>query len=133
MTLKSNAEELAFMTQGIGAEIIRGAVRYYSEIGDIAVGAVDIGDYLYELKGQEVVLIVAPLGPVKELPIIRGLCGTPCGDDECPPRRAEREDARRVIEERLRREGEETDRLIGDVEEWLEGRRTSDGQTESSY
>jgi hypothetical protein len=75
---------------------------------------------LYELRGQEVVLVVAPLGPVEELPIMRGLGGTPYTDDGCPTCRTEREDAKKVIEERLRREREETDRLIGDLEDWLE-------------
>jgi len=57
------------------------------------------------LKDQEVVLIVAPLGPMAELPIIRGLCGTAYDGDECPTCRTEREDA---------------GRLIGDLEDWLE-------------
>ena len=52
MTLKDNAEELALVAQEIGAQVVRGPVRYPSEMGDIAVGEVDIGEYLYELKGQ---------------------------------------------------------------------------------
>ena len=62
---------------------------------------------------------MAPLGPVEELPIICGLCGTPYVDDECPTCRTEREDAKRLIERRLREDREEKDRLIRDVEEWL--------------
>jgi hypothetical protein len=31
-----------------------------------------------------------------------------------------REDAKRVIEERLRRDGQEKDKLTGDVQEWLQ-------------
>jgi len=81
---------------------------------------VDIGEYLYELKDQEVVVIVAPLFPVQELPVFCGLCGTRYDGEECPTCRAEREDAKRVIEERLRGDREEKDRLIRDVEEWLE-------------
>ncbi len=42
MTLKPNAEELALIAQEIGAEVIRGAVRYPSESGDTAIGGVDI-------------------------------------------------------------------------------------------
>jgi len=121
MTLKSNAEELALMALEIGAEVIRGPVRYPSESGDIEVGGVDIGEYLYELKDQEVIVIVAPLGPLEELPIICGLCGTPYTDDECPSCRQEREDAKRLIEERLRQDREEKDRLIRDAEDWLGG------------
>jgi hypothetical protein len=70
-------------------------------------------------KGQEVMVILAPLGPVEELPIICGLCGTLYSDDDCPTRETEREDATRVIQERLRRDREETDALVRDVEEWL--------------
>ena len=46
---------------------------------------------------------------------------TPCKGNECPTCRAEREEAKRVIEERLRRDREERNRLIRDVEEWLKG------------
>ena len=80
-----------------------------------------LGEYLYELKGQEVVLIVAPLGPVEELPLICGLCRTPYTDDECPTCKTEREDAKRLIQRRLREDREEKDRLIEDIEEWLRG------------
>jgi hypothetical protein len=41
--------------------------------------------------------------------------------DERPTCKQEREDAKRVIEQRLRRDREEKDRLIRDVEEWLGG------------
>ena len=92
-------------------------MRYPGKLGDIEVGGVDSGEYLHELKDQEVVLILVPLGPVEQLPIICGVCGTPYHDDDCPTCRTEREDAKRVIEERLRRDREETDRLIKDVEE----------------
>jgi len=65
-------------------------------------------------------LVIAPVGPVEELPIICGLCRTPYRDDECPTCRTDREDAKRVIEERLRRDREEKHKLIRDVEEWLD-------------
>jgi hypothetical protein len=120
MVVRQNAEELAAIAQEIGADVIRGQVRYPSDTGDIEVGGVDIGEYLYELKGQEVVLIVAPLGPVEDPPVICGLCRTPYEGEECPTCKAEREAAKRVIEERLRHDREEKDRLIKDVEEWLE-------------
>ena len=48
-----------------------------------------------------------------------GLSGTPCYREECPECKAEREEAKRVIEDRLRKDREEKDRLIKDVEEWL--------------
>ena len=122
MVVRENAEELATIAQEIGAEVIRGQVRYPSNTGEIEIGGVDIGEYLYELKGQEVVVIVAPLGPVEEPPIICGLCRTPYEGKECPTCKAEREAAKRVIEERLRQDREEKDRLMKDVEDWLEER-----------
>ena len=74
-----------------------------------------------EARGEKRVrVIVAPLGPVEEPRIICGLCGTPYDGKECPTCKAEREAAKRVIEERLRQDREEKDRLISDVEEWLE-------------
>ena len=123
MTLKFNAEELALIAQEKGAEVTRGPVRYPGQLGDIEVGGVDTGEYLYELKDQEVMLVIAPIGPVEEPSLICGLCRTPYEGDECPTCRTEREDAKRVIEERLREDREEKDRLIRDVEEWLEARR----------
>lgn len=122
MVVRENAEELATMAQEIGAQVIRGQVRYPSNTGDIEVGGVDIGEYLYELKDQEVMVIVAALGPVGEPPIICGLCHTPYEGRECPTCKAEREEAKKVIEESLRQDREEKDRLMKDVEDWLEER-----------
>ena len=119
MTLKSSAKELALIAQEIGAEVIPGPVRYPSEMGDIPVGGVDIGEYPHDLKDQEAMLVIAPLGPVEELSLICGLCRTPYQDDECPTCRTEREDARGGIEERLRKDREEKDTLIGVLEHWL--------------
>lgn len=95
-------------------------MRYPGRLGDVEARGVDIGEYLYELKDQEVIVIVAPLNPMQEMPTFCGLCRTPYDGDECPTCRAEREEAKRVIEERLRRNREEKDKLIKDVEEWLE-------------
>ena len=81
----------------MGAEVMRGPVVYPGKLGDIEVGDVDIGEYLYELKDQEVMLIVAPIGPVEEPSVICGLCRTPYEGDECPACRQEREDAKGVI------------------------------------
>ena len=41
-TLKTDADELALIAQEIGAEVIRGPVRYPGKLGDIEVGGVDI-------------------------------------------------------------------------------------------
>lgn len=43
MTLKSNAEELALIGQEIGAEVIRGPVRYPGREGGLDLGGTDSG------------------------------------------------------------------------------------------
>ena len=58
--------------------------------------------------------------PVGELRIICALCRTPYDEDECPTCREEREAAKSVIEERLRQDSEEKDRIIKDLDKWLE-------------
>jgi hypothetical protein len=123
VTFKSNADELALIAQEMGAKVIRGPVHYSSEAGDIEVGGVDIGEYPYELRGQQVMRIVAPLGPVEELPVICGLCGTPYEGDECPTCRQEREDAKRLIGGESSEDRHEKGLLIGDTEMWLVERR----------
>ena len=117
MTLKFNAEELALIAQEKGAEVTRGPVRYPGQLGDIEIGGIDIGEYLCELKDQEVMLIIAPIGSVEEPPVICGLCRTPYEGDGCPTCRTEREDAKRVIEERLSRDREDNDSLTWRTEE----------------
>ena len=54
---------------------------------------------LYGLKYPELVVIIAPLGPTQELPLICGLRGTPHTGDECPTSRDERQEAKSAIEE----------------------------------
>jgi len=66
-----------------------------------------IAEHLCELKEQEVVVIVAPLNPVQKMPTACGLCRTAYSQDECRTCRADREEEKRVIEERLCRDREE--------------------------
>jgi len=100
-----DAEELALIAKEIGAQVIRGRVRYPGRDGGLDVGGVDVEEFLYELKDHEVMIIIAPLGAVRQLPTICGLCMTPYTGDECPTCRMEREEAKRVIERRLRQTG----------------------------
>jgi hypothetical protein len=120
MTLKSNAEELTVIAEEIGAQVIRGAVSYPGREGGFDMGDVDLETVLWDLKDQELVMIIAPLGPVEERAVICGLCGTPYEGKECPACKTERETAKRVIEDRLGQDREEKDRVIRDVEAWLE-------------
>ena len=120
MVIRENAEELASIPEDVGAEVIWGRVYYPGTDRGLGVGEVDIDELLYELRHQEVMVIVAPLGRVEEPPMICGLCWTPYEGEECPTCEAGRESAKRVIEERLRQDREEKDRLIRDLEDWLE-------------
>ena len=97
MVIRENAEELASIAEEIGAEVIRGALRYPGREGGFEIGDVDIGELLYELKGQEVVIVIAPLGPVEEPPTICRLCRTPYEGKECPVCKTEKGEAKRVI------------------------------------
>jgi hypothetical protein len=117
-----NAEGLATIAEEIGAEVIRGEVRYPSKSGDIEVAGADIGEYLEELKKQGFVVIVVPPGPVGEHPVICGLCLSWYDGEQCATCKAERQAGKTVIDESLRQHGEEKDRLVKDVEEWLEER-----------
>jgi len=102
---RANAEELADIAQQMGASVLRGGLTYPSENGGFALGGLELGEYLYELRGQELILIVMPLGQAAKLATICGLCMTPFTGDECPTCREEREEAKRVIERRLREAG----------------------------
>ena len=101
----NDAEELALIAKEIGAQVIRGRVRYPGRDGGLDVGGVDIGEFLYELKDREEEIIKATLGAERQLATICGLCMTPYSGDECPRCRQEREEAKRVIERRLRETG----------------------------
>ncbi len=65
-----------------------------SALGSMFAGR---GELLYELKGQEVVIVIAPLGPVEEPPTICRLCRTPYEGKECPVCKTEKGEAKRVI------------------------------------
>lgn len=101
MTIGYDAEQLASTARAIGAQVIRVPVRYPGREGGLDVGDVDIERPLCELKDQEVLVIVAPLRPAQKVATICGLCATPCEGGECPACKAEREEAKRVVEERL--------------------------------
>lgn len=98
----SNAKELANIAQQMGASVLHGALTYPSGNGGFALGDVDLDECLYELRGQELMLMVLPLGEAKPLPTICGLCMTPYTGDECPRCKEERDRAKKVIERRLR-------------------------------
>lgn len=101
----TNAEELANIAEQMGASVLYGALTYPSENGGFALGELELDEYLYELRGQELMLIVVRLCEAPKIPTICGLCMTPYTGDECPTCREEREEAKRVIGKRLREAG----------------------------
>ena len=96
-----DAEELGITAPGIGAQFIRGPVRYPGRNGGVEVGGVAIEGPLCELRDQDVLVIVAPLGAAPQVRTTCGLCGTPYERGECLACKAKREEAKRVVEERL--------------------------------
>jgi hypothetical protein len=102
MMIRRDAEELASTAQGIGAQVIQGLVRHPGREGGPDIWDVNIiEEPLWELKDQEVPLIVAPLRPRREPSTVCWLCRTPYQGAECPACSAGRKEAKRVVEERL--------------------------------
>ena len=101
MTIKHDTEELASAARGICAQVIQGPLRYPGRNGGLEIGGVAIERSLRELRGHEVLIVVAPLRPAAKAPITCGLCGMPHEGDECPASKAKRREARSADEERL--------------------------------
>jgi hypothetical protein len=99
--IRHDAEELGITASGIGAQFIRGPVRYPGRNGGVEVGGVAIEGPLCELRDQDVLVILAPLGAAPQVGTTCSLCSTPHEGGECPSCKAEREEAKRAVEERL--------------------------------
>lgn len=67
-------ENLGLAAESIGATIMKGALTYPSENGGFALGDLELDEYLYELRGQELMLIVVPPGEAAKPATICGLC-----------------------------------------------------------
>ena len=98
---RDNAEELAGIPQQLGTQVVRGLVRNTGGEGRLHVGDVDVEELLYELKNQEVLVIVAPLRPAHMVATVCGVCKMPYEGGECPLCEAEQEEAKRAAEESL--------------------------------
>lgn len=71
------------------------------------------------VMAPEMAQIVAPPFPAQEMRDFCGTCDRRPDRVESPGSRADREEAKRVLEERLRRDWGEKDRLKRRVEEWF--------------
>jgi len=101
MVSRDDTEGLASVAQKMGARVLRGPVRYAALEGSLHVGDVEIDDVLHEMAAHEVLVIIAPLGLAQEPPLLCPLCRRAYQGGECPVCRAEQEEAKRVVQERL--------------------------------
>jgi hypothetical protein len=96
-----NTEGLASAAQGMGAHVLRGPVRYAAPEGTLHVGDVEIEELLHEMAAEEVLVIVAPLRVTPEPRSICRACGRAHLGSHSPVCKAEEEEAKRVLQERL--------------------------------
>jgi len=71
----ANAQELADSTSEVGADVFSGALRYPSDTGGWLVGDLDFCEYLDQYRNQQVMVIIAPLGPSPAPTYTCGICG----------------------------------------------------------
>jgi len=71
----ANAEELTVIAGEVGAEVLRGGLRYPSETGGWQLGDLDLDEYLARYRDQKLVLIIAPLGQADPETYTCGICG----------------------------------------------------------
>ena len=81
----ANVQELANIALEVGADILRGDLRYPSDSGSWQLGDLDLSEYLDRYRDQQVVVIIAPLGPAPDPTYTCGICGFVMNEvGECP-------------------------------------------------
>jgi hypothetical protein len=114
----ANAEEVANMADEVGAEVLRGPLRYPSESGGWQLGDLDLSEYLSKYRDCELVLVIAAMGEAEEGPIICGICGFVLDEvGDCPRCKLVVEEAAR----RMRARKEERAAMLQEVERILGG------------
>ena len=101
MLSRPDTEGLASVAQKMGARVLRGPVRYAASQGSLHVGDVEIQELLHEMASHEVLIIIAPLGPAREERSVCPLCRRAYQGGECPVCRADQEEARTSVQQRL--------------------------------
>jgi len=101
MVSKPDTEVLASAAREMGVRVLRGPVLYAAQVGSVHVGDVEIDELLQEMAAQEVLVIVAPVGLAREPRLLCPACRRAHQEGECSVCRAEEEEAKRVIQERL--------------------------------
>ena len=81
----ANANELANIAREAGAEVLTGALRYPSETSSWQLGDVDLGEHLDRYRDQQLVIIIAAVGPAEPDVVMCGICGFVMDQaGECP-------------------------------------------------
>ena len=96
-----NTEGLASAAQEMGVRVLRGPVRHATLGGSLHVGDVEIEELLHEMAAEEVLVIVAPVGPPRDERTVCPRCRRTYQGDECIECRGQVEMAKRILEERL--------------------------------
>jgi len=121
----ANAEELGNIADEVGAEVLRGALRYPSNSGGWQSGELDLSEHLARYRDHELMVIIAPIGRASEVDRTRYICGI-CGFamtelGECPRcKMQDREDAEGL---RRRQKRQQVLKEVGQIvdELWEEG------------
>ena len=112
----SGADELATIAEEIGAEVLRGPLRYPSETGGWQLGNLDLSTHLSQYRDHEITVIIAAMGKAEPERFICGICGFVMDEArECP--RCKEINAE--IARRLKARREERAALLREVEEIL--------------
>jgi hypothetical protein len=113
----ANARELATIAEEVGAIVVDGALTYPSETGSWQLGQVDLGEFLAQFRGRQVMLVIAPLGEADPDVVLCGICGFPVNDaGQCPRCLLATEEAAEAIGRAAAEE-----RLMEEIEEHLRG------------
>lgn len=63
------------MARDLGADVLKGHLRYPSETGGWQLGTLDFDEYLAHYRDQRVVVIIAPIGPPEPVTFRCESCG----------------------------------------------------------
>ena len=71
----ANGHELAQIASEIGADVFSCELRYPSETGGWQLSDLDLSEYLDHYRNQQVIVIIAPVGPAPAHTHTCGICG----------------------------------------------------------
>jgi hypothetical protein len=120
----ANAEELATIAQEIGAEVLRGGLRYPSESGGWQLGELDLSEHLAKYREHGLAVIIAATGRAEEPRVVCGICSFVLDEiGECPRCKLIDEE----IAEGWRRRQEERQEMLREVKAILNENEDEEG------